>query len=59
VSAYTVALVDVAYQYQTASALSGGELRLATSGGVTETGPALHPCFFRGFLTDPSAGRGC
>lgn len=47
--------MDVAYQYQAASALRHGELDLATSGGITETGPALHPCFFRGFLTDPSS----
>jgi hypothetical protein len=45
--------VDVAYRYQSASALREGQLILATSGGVTEAGPALHPCFFRGFLTDP------
>jgi hypothetical protein len=51
--------VDVAYRYQTASALrpsggtAGAELLLATSGGVTEAGPALHPYFFRGFLTEP------
>ena len=45
--------MDVAYRYQTASALAGAELLLATSGGVTEAGPALHPYFFRGFLTEP------
>jgi hypothetical protein len=28
---------------------------LATSGGVTEAGPAVHPYFFSGFLTDPGA----
>jgi hypothetical protein len=27
---------------------------LATSGGVTEAGPVLHPYFFSGFLTDPA-----
>jgi hypothetical protein len=46
--------VDVVYQYQSASALREGQLTLATSGGVTEAGPAPHPCFFRGFLTDPA-----
>jgi hypothetical protein len=45
--------VDVAYRYQSASTLHEGQLSLATSGGVTEAGPALHPCFFRGFLTEP------
>jgi hypothetical protein len=49
--------MDVAYRYPTASTLrsagQGAELLLATSGGVTEAGPALHPYFFRGFLTEP------
>jgi hypothetical protein len=45
--------VDVAYRYQSASTLREGQLTLATSGGVTEAGPAQHPCFFRGFLSDP------
>jgi len=53
----TITTVDVAYRYPTASTLrSAGhaaELLLATSGGVTEAGPALHPYFFRGFLTEP------
>ena len=31
---------------------AGNEVLLATSGGVTEAGPALRPYFFRGFLTD-------
>lgn len=30
------------------------ELALATSGGVTDTGPGLRPHFFNGFLTDPA-----
>lgn len=47
--------MDVAYQYRAASALREGQLTLATSGGVTEAGPAAHPCFFRGFLTEPAA----
>ncbi len=47
--------MDVAYQYQTASRVRTGQLTLATSGGVTEAGPALHPYFFRGFLTDPAS----
>ena len=45
--------MDVAYRYQSASTLREGQLTLATSGGVTEAGPELHPCFFRGFLADP------
>src|SRR5260370_39074687 len=28
-------------------------LSLATSGGVPEAGPAVHPCFFTGFLAEP------
>lgn len=44
----------VAYRYAVPSALSrDGVLSLATSGGVTETGPATHPYFFTGFLADP------
>jgi hypothetical protein len=47
-----------AYQYASPSELrrdaSGrGVLALATSGGVTETGPALRPYFFTGFLAEP------
>ena len=30
------------------------ELALATSGGVTEAGPAVHPRFFSGLLTEPA-----
>lgn len=33
--------------------VGGSELMLGTSGGVTETGPAVHPYFFRGFLAEP------
>ena len=47
--------MDIAYQYQTASRVRTGQLTLATSGGVTEAGPALHPYFFRGFLTGPAS----
>ncbi len=58
----------MAYQYPSASLVrrrdggdgsnngsggSGSELLLATSGGVTEAGPAIHPYFFSAFLTDP------
>lgn len=32
-----------------------GELVLATSGGVTEAGPVLHPYFYSGFLAEPGA----
>jgi hypothetical protein len=31
------------------------ELSLATSGGITEAGPAVRPYFFTGFLTEPGA----
>jgi hypothetical protein len=31
------------------------ELSLATSGGITEAGPAVRPYFFTGFLAEPGA----
>ncbi len=34
---------------------NGSELLLGTSGGVTIEGPASHPYFFKGFLTQPAA----
>jgi hypothetical protein len=43
----------LAYRYTAPSRLLRDELRLATSGGVTEAGPAVHPYFFTGFLTEP------
>ncbi len=50
---------ELAYRYRGPSVLrraeAGSELLLATSGGVTEAGPALRPYFFSGFLTDPAA----
>jgi hypothetical protein len=52
-----VAVADLTYTYREPSVVrqsSGGtELLLATSGGVTEVGPALHPYFFSGFVTEP------
>lgn len=52
-----VSTTELAYRYQVPSLVrrgtDGSELMLGTSGGVTEAGPALHPCFFRGFLTEP------
>jgi hypothetical protein len=49
--------VSTVYSYAASSALrraaGGDELALATSGGVTEAGPALHPCFYAGFLAEP------
>ena len=53
----------VAYSYGSPSVLrergGGRELRLSTSGGVTEAGAAAEPIFFIGFLTDPAvAARG-
>jgi hypothetical protein len=48
----------MAYRYDSPSVVRGGdggcEVLLATCGGVTEVGPALHPYFFSGFLTDPA-----
>jgi len=53
-----VAIAELAYQYPQPSLVrrseTGSELRLATSGGVTEAGPDLHPYFFSGFLTEPA-----
>lgn len=44
----------VAYRYASPSSLSPDRvLSLATSGGVTEAGPAAHPYFFTGFLAEP------
>ncbi|TDD67719.1 SWIM zinc finger family protein [Actinomadura rubrisoli] len=40
-----------AYTYARPSALDGGLLGLATSGGTTATGPRPHPHFFSGILT--------
>jgi len=49
--------VSAVYSYTTPSALrradGGGELALATSGGVTEAGPVPHPYFYSGFLAEP------
>jgi len=46
------------YSYRAPSQLRAGaghsELALATSGGVTEAGPAVHPRFFSGLLTEPA-----
>jgi hypothetical protein len=52
-----VAVAELTYQYSEPSVVrqrdGGNELVFATSGGVTEAGPALHPYFFSGFLTEP------
>jgi hypothetical protein len=52
-----VAAADLTYSYREPSVVrqrdDGSEVVLATSGGVTEAGPALHPYFFSGFLTEP------
>jgi hypothetical protein len=45
--------VSLAYRYVTPSMLLRDELSLATSGGITEAGPADHPYFFTGFLAEP------
>jgi hypothetical protein len=47
--------VSVAYRYATPSVLSAGVLSFATSGGVTEAGPTVHPYFFTGFLAEPGS----
>ncbi|MBL1078004.1 SWIM zinc finger family protein [Nocardia sp. 2] len=39
------------YRYARSSGFWSGRLGLATSGGVTTTGPAAHPHFFSGLLT--------
>ncbi|HTR91631.1 MAG TPA: SWIM zinc finger family protein [Trebonia sp.] len=44
----------LAYRYSAPSRLLRDELRLATSGGITEAGPAAHPYFFTGFLAEPA-----
>jgi hypothetical protein len=53
-----VAIADLTYTYREPSVVrqrdDGTELLLATSGGVTEAGPTLHPYFFSGFLTEPT-----
>ncbi len=53
-----VADAELAYRYRGPSVLrpaeAGAELLLATSGGVTQAGPALRPYFFSGFLADPA-----
>jgi hypothetical protein len=53
-----VAVAELAYQYRVPSRVrdgaTGSELMLATSGGVTEAGPAVHPYFISAFLTDPA-----
>jgi len=52
-----VSAAELTYRYDAPSRLRQAEGRteilLATSGGVTEAGPAAHPCFFSGLLTDP------
>ncbi len=52
-----MAVADVTYSYREPSVVrqrdGSTELLLATSGGVTEVGPVLHPYFFSGFLTEP------
>src|SRR5260370_348217 len=46
-------LLRQALPRELASGLSWGVLSLATSGGVTEAGPAVHPYFFTGFRAEP------
>ncbi|MEV0406099.1 hypothetical protein [Actinoallomurus sp. NPDC050550] len=43
-----------AYAYLHRSSLTDGRLGLETSGGTALAGPAAHPRFFSGFLTDPA-----
>ena len=53
-----VADAELAYRYGSPSVVRGrdvgSEVLLATCGGVTDVGPAVHPYFFSGFLTDPA-----
>jgi hypothetical protein len=57
-----VAVAGLAYQYRVPSEVrshgGGREALLATSGGITAAGPARHPYFFSGFLTDPATAEG-
>jgi hypothetical protein len=54
-----MAVAELAYRYPGPSMVrghdGGSEVLLTTSGGVTAAGPAEHPFFFSGFLTDPAA----
>jgi hypothetical protein len=49
---------ELVYRYDIPSELRAdaaqSELVLATSGGVTEAGPAVHPQFYSGLLTEPA-----
>jgi len=49
---------EIVYRYDIPSELRAdagqSELALATSGGVTQAGPAVHPRFFSGLLTEPA-----
>src|SRR5258705_5852397 len=47
--------VTLAYRYARPSMLVRDELSLATSGGITEVGPAVRPYFFPGFPAEPGA----
>jgi hypothetical protein len=53
-----VVAAELAYRYASPSVVrgldAGNEVLLATSGGMTETGPATRPYFFSGFLTEPA-----
>jgi hypothetical protein len=54
-----VTVAELAYRYPGPSVMRGhddgrSEVLLATSGGVTGAGPADHPFFFSGLLTDPA-----
>lgn len=44
-----------AYTYPRPSGLRDGLLDLSTAGGITTAGPAVHPHFFSGVLTEPAA----
>ncbi|GAA4636949.1 SWIM zinc finger domain-containing protein [Actinoallomurus vinaceus] len=46
--------VTQSYAYLHRSSLADGRLGLETSGGTALAGPAAHPRFFSGFLTDPA-----
>jgi len=49
---------ELAYRYLAPSSVrrreDGSDVLLSTSGGVTDAGPAVHPWFFSGLLTEPA-----
>src|SRR5688500_8762959 len=58
-----MASVEQAYTYLAPSSVGINpdrtDVTLATSGGTTTTGPAVHPRFFEGFLGHPEQSAAC